>query len=312
MGHGRENIFVLHDPDHGTNDFFVVENRQRRGAQDRDAADTGLVVYRCNMTSMATAHDAQPPLEVMRPNATKRRFVPACGAWDNLAEAGEVGDALLRPANMLRLPGRAYLPFDLLIDNGIDRRDDPDPFDAEVVRVVDMDEAVNVLFLESPLKRPHPIDDPEANSRIAYRSVNWVNSYFKGFMATSHRMGVSTIALTNTTANLPPTGKTLNFEGDEQHVVLRASVDATTGLTLIELDGTTLGAAMPRGTKVSFSDDNFCNGPGDDAAWDTADPRTASFSTMARPWWNGANSRVAVRGIPASGTVMRVFFDGQY
>jgi M6 family metalloprotease-like protein len=41
--------FILYDPEKGTNDYFMVENRQRSGAQyDQNATDSGLVIWRAD------------------------------------------------------------------------------------------------------------------------------------------------------------------------------------------------------------------------------------------------------------------------
>jgi M6 family metalloprotease-like protein len=67
--------FVLYDPDKGTSDYLVVENRRAPGSvYDRDAADSGLVVWRAGETNFYTGSS----LVFVRPNPSK----PQEEAWD--------------------------------------------------------------------------------------------------------------------------------------------------------------------------------------------------------------------------------------
>ena len=47
--------FILYDPDRGTDDYFIVENRRAvTGTYDEDVADQGLVIWRIDETNTAT------------------------------------------------------------------------------------------------------------------------------------------------------------------------------------------------------------------------------------------------------------------
>ena len=62
--------FILYDPDYGTNDYFIVENRERTpGTYDRGASDSGLVIWRVNDSSLGVANGLRP-IEPMLPDGT--------------------------------------------------------------------------------------------------------------------------------------------------------------------------------------------------------------------------------------------------
>ena len=59
--------YLLYDPDRGTNDYFLVENRRvTAGTYERDAGDTGLVIWRVDETRFQMA----PPnhMVIIRPD----------------------------------------------------------------------------------------------------------------------------------------------------------------------------------------------------------------------------------------------------
>ncbi|MDP3157765.1 MAG: hypothetical protein Q8N23_34160 [Archangium sp.] len=64
--------FLLYDPDHGTDDYFMIENRRpTAGTYDRGVGDDGLVIWRIADAALGIS----TPLELVRPTASA-----AC--WD--------------------------------------------------------------------------------------------------------------------------------------------------------------------------------------------------------------------------------------
>lgn len=62
--------FILYDPDYGTNDYFIVENREQTpGTYDQGASDSGLVIWRVNDSSLGVATGLRP-IEPMLPDGT--------------------------------------------------------------------------------------------------------------------------------------------------------------------------------------------------------------------------------------------------
>ena len=59
--------YLLYDPDKGTNDYFLVENRTKTaGTYDKDASDRGLVIWRVDDTLFGPP--IPNPYQLMRPN----------------------------------------------------------------------------------------------------------------------------------------------------------------------------------------------------------------------------------------------------
>lgn len=53
--------FILYDPSRGTDDYFMVENRQRMaGTYDQGASDSGLVIWRVSDSSLGVANGLRP------------------------------------------------------------------------------------------------------------------------------------------------------------------------------------------------------------------------------------------------------------
>lgn len=74
--------FLLYDPDRGTNDYVLVENR-RRGGYDQDVADQGLIVWRIDETAFRTrAFDLVRPGGGQPPNNYGGSSVDAFDACD--------------------------------------------------------------------------------------------------------------------------------------------------------------------------------------------------------------------------------------
>lgn len=64
--------FILYDPDHGTGDYFMVENRRPTpGTYDQSVDDDGLVIWRV----ADSAFGISTPIGLMRPT-------PSAAAWD--------------------------------------------------------------------------------------------------------------------------------------------------------------------------------------------------------------------------------------
>jgi M6 family metalloprotease-like protein len=68
--------YILYDPDKGTNDYFVVENRAPiPNTYDRNASDTGLVIWRIDDAQYNSASESVRPIDLMRPDGTT---TPGC------------------------------------------------------------------------------------------------------------------------------------------------------------------------------------------------------------------------------------------
>lgn len=62
--------FILYDPDRGTDDYFLVENRARTmGTYDQGASDSGLVIWRISDSSLGVDNDLRP-IEPMMPDGS--------------------------------------------------------------------------------------------------------------------------------------------------------------------------------------------------------------------------------------------------
>lgn len=63
--------FILYDPDRGTDDYFIVENRLNTlGTYDSGVPDSGLVIWRIDDAAYNSRNTAVRPIELMRPNGT--------------------------------------------------------------------------------------------------------------------------------------------------------------------------------------------------------------------------------------------------
>lgn len=68
--------YILYDPNKGTNDYFMVENRvQTPNTYDANASDTGLVIWRIDDAQYNSGNDAIRPIDIMRPDGTT---TPGC------------------------------------------------------------------------------------------------------------------------------------------------------------------------------------------------------------------------------------------
>jgi hypothetical protein len=78
--------FILYDPDKGTNDYFMVENRQQlAGTYDKDATDDGLVIWRIDEAKFNS--NSARPIEIMRADGATN---PVCNPY---CYGGSNGDA---------------------------------------------------------------------------------------------------------------------------------------------------------------------------------------------------------------------------
>ncbi len=81
--------FILYDPDKGTNDYFIVENRQRTaGTYDQNAADNGLVIWRIDDAQYNSGDESIRPIDIMRPDGTTNGGCGSGGCY-----SGSNGDA---------------------------------------------------------------------------------------------------------------------------------------------------------------------------------------------------------------------------
>ncbi|MDP9259013.1 MAG: hypothetical protein M3Q31_21040 [Actinomycetota bacterium] len=79
--------FVLYDPARGTNDYFIVENRERTGGTyDQNASDNGLVIWRADDSKFGNG--SLRAIEIMRADGATN---PACS--NNTCYGGSNGDA---------------------------------------------------------------------------------------------------------------------------------------------------------------------------------------------------------------------------
>ena len=68
--HATGQTYLLYDPDRGTNDYFLVENRARTmGTYDQGASDSGLVIWRISDSSLGVDNDLRP-IEPMMPDGS--------------------------------------------------------------------------------------------------------------------------------------------------------------------------------------------------------------------------------------------------
>lgn len=81
--------FLLYDPDRGTNDYFLVENREpTAGTYDQSATDSGLVIWRADDSQYTSGSDTVRPIEIMRPDGATN-----AGCSGGSCYGGSNGDA---------------------------------------------------------------------------------------------------------------------------------------------------------------------------------------------------------------------------
>lgn len=81
--------FLLYDPDRGTNDYFMVENRQPTATTyDQNATDSGLAIWRADDSQYASGVDTVRPIDIMRPDGVTN---PGCSPTS--CYGGSNGDA---------------------------------------------------------------------------------------------------------------------------------------------------------------------------------------------------------------------------
>ena len=81
--------YILYNPAKGTDDYFIVENRQRTtGTYDQTASDSGLVIWRIDEQQYGSGNEAIRPIDIMRPDGNTN---PGCGAGG--CYGGSNGDA---------------------------------------------------------------------------------------------------------------------------------------------------------------------------------------------------------------------------
>ena len=91
--------FLLYDPDRGTNDYFLVENRRpTTGSYDEDAADAGLVIWRIDDTKFGGVAP-NTPYQLMLPGSA----MPAGTLYGgSSADAWDPGDFSTPQRTMVR------------------------------------------------------------------------------------------------------------------------------------------------------------------------------------------------------------------
>jgi len=94
--------FILYDPDRGTDDYFIVENRKRTpGTYDEDVADQGLVIWRVDETNYRNPDNNLRPIELMRPDGTATP-IPGDGYGGSAKDAWNPADFLTPERTMTR------------------------------------------------------------------------------------------------------------------------------------------------------------------------------------------------------------------
>ena len=84
--------FLLYDPDRGTNDYFLVENRTATdGSYDEDASDQGLVIWRVDDTRYGQTMPLGP-YQLMRPGMTSGTDVPGQNYGSSFLDAWDPDD----------------------------------------------------------------------------------------------------------------------------------------------------------------------------------------------------------------------------
>ncbi len=84
--------FILYDPDRGTNDYFIVENREKHaGTYDQDATDSGLVIWRADDSQYNSASDTVRAIDIMRTDGATNPGCTSAGCY-----GGSTGDAWSR------------------------------------------------------------------------------------------------------------------------------------------------------------------------------------------------------------------------
>ncbi len=74
--------FILYDYAHGTDDYFIVENRRRMvGTYEQTASDTGLVIWRADDAQYGSGDDTVRPIDIMRPDGTTNAGCDAGGCY---------------------------------------------------------------------------------------------------------------------------------------------------------------------------------------------------------------------------------------
>ncbi len=75
---GSQPFAILYDPSKGTDNYFVVENRQRTAnSYEQSVHDSGLAIWRSDDTIWESGDDTKRPIDIMRPNGTT---TAGCGA----------------------------------------------------------------------------------------------------------------------------------------------------------------------------------------------------------------------------------------
>jgi M6 family metalloprotease-like protein len=83
--------FILYDPDRGTKDYFIAENRERTaGRYDADATADGLVIWRADDSKYDTGDEKVRGIELMRTDGQRAN---GCAETPGSCYGGTTGDA---------------------------------------------------------------------------------------------------------------------------------------------------------------------------------------------------------------------------
>ena len=83
--------YLLYDPDKNTDNYFLVENRQRQaGTYDVSASDNGLVIWRIDDAQYGSGDETIRPIDIMRPDGTRAN---GCAEYTSGCYSGSSIDA---------------------------------------------------------------------------------------------------------------------------------------------------------------------------------------------------------------------------
>ena len=83
--------YLLYDPDKNTDNYFLVENRQRQaGTYDVSASDNGLVIWRIDDAQYGSGDETVRPIDIMRPDGTRAN---GCAEYTSGCYSGSSIDA---------------------------------------------------------------------------------------------------------------------------------------------------------------------------------------------------------------------------
>lgn len=286
---------LIHDPDRGVRDFFLLEYRGRGSALDGyDSAvpDDGLVIERVQLESSWTdVRESNPIIEIVAPDGLPRS--PGCAVRADLAVAAPAGSTSFTMVNASEF---GPTPFTAFID---------DPAlvgDEEMIAVTGETPSTRTITLAGPTTRAHGL-----GTKVAWRMSPFGGSTAFAVTAAGAPAAIDATALTvgRVTGTLPAS------------FPFTASVEiagAAHWFDVTAIDGSTwtvegLDAAVPKDARIVVEERGRCRSGSDVDAWAPGDDaRTPTDATVLR-WRDGTSAHAAVRSIERSGDRYRFFVD---